>query len=497
MILKYYERDKLTVTMNTRDTLHVYARNVDVDQHNNTILDELPSQKITIQAIDSTDAKRNTPLKLPSNPVKTGGMRSSLTVAVGARIMLTKNINTEDGLVNGAQGTIVTFHPEPPTDPDTFRAYSPQYILVDFDGETTGERTRTACQQFCQQHPKAVPISRDEVKFKLSFHTKSHVTRRQFPLTLCWACTIHKVQGQTMQKIVIDCKGRFSAGQFYVAVSRVTSLAGLHLINFTPDKIISNKRVEAVLHKMTALEVPVPAAMQALLYTHYKVALLNVQSWPAHHEDLLHNNIIMSSDIVALTETWLCPDDFTLTLPDFNTYNKHRLDCYKMLPTKTHTRHDVYHHGGVSIAVKKQHTCVQVWKHQTEPDMEYNVIILHPEGLIPLCVTVVYRPKPHVSDQILLHKMEQLLMQLPHLSIPTLVMGDFNIDLANRGTTSSNLVELMAHYGFIQLATEPTTRTGSIIDQVYYNHSPDPTILSIVPTYFTLHHLLLLAVPLM
>ena len=66
----------------------------------------------------------------------------------------------------------------------------------------------------------------------------------QLPLIYAWAITIHKSQGATMDKALIDAgQTIFACGQMYVALSRVRSLDGLFLQDFRPEKIKINKKV--------------------------------------------------------------------------------------------------------------------------------------------------------------------------------------------------------------------------------------------------------------
>lgn len=70
------------------------------------------------------------------------------------------------------------------------------------------------------------------IKIKPNKPSTPEIQRIQFPITLAWACTIHKVQGLTMDRIVISChlnkQRSFNYSQIYVAISRSKTLQGIY-----------------------------------------------------------------------------------------------------------------------------------------------------------------------------------------------------------------------------------------------------------------------------
>ncbi|XP_071104737.1 uncharacterized protein [Haliotis cracherodii] len=223
------------------DCIHIFATNAQVDEFNVTALHSKCTDPISIQAQDFSRNLKTGKLEKRENPhvkVYNSVLQKSLFVAIGARVMITKNIDTSDGLVNGVFGTIshISF-----TDGEAF----PSRIYVVFDNDKVGHKLRNLKETASALQTNSTPIAPLEETV-----SNNGGIRRQFPLKLAWACTIHKVQGITVNKAVVSLGKIFAAGQAYVALSRVSSLGGLIIDNFKESVIYSSEKVEAAVSSM-------------------------------------------------------------------------------------------------------------------------------------------------------------------------------------------------------------------------------------------------------
>jgi ATP-dependent exoDNAse (exonuclease V) alpha subunit len=188
------------------------SRNDAVARINRVALERLPGRELTANAEVSGDfGGRNFPAE------------EALALKVGAQVMFLRNDTAGEGgmrWVNGTIGTVTRIQGN---------------VRVDVDGEEfdvepmTWERYRYSYSATTKQ------LKRDIV-----------AEFTQFPLRLAWAVTIHKSQGKTYDRAIVDLGSRaFSPGQTYVALSRLTSLEGLYLSRpLRPSDIIVDADVQ-------------------------------------------------------------------------------------------------------------------------------------------------------------------------------------------------------------------------------------------------------------
>ncbi|MBS1933896.1 MAG: helix-turn-helix domain-containing protein, partial [Bacteroidetes bacterium] len=137
-------------------------------------------------------------------------------------------------------------------------------------------------------------------------------TFKQFPIRLAWAITIHKSQGLTFEKAIIDAGDSFAPGQVYVALSRLTSLEGLILYSrIHPHAIITDERVLQFSKSELAEDV-----LQQELRQHQQLfigrSLISsfgfeklVEQFQQHVEDYEHRIIPAKEDAVSWAKTIL------------------------------------------------------------------------------------------------------------------------------------------------------------------------------------------------
>ena len=184
------------------------ARNTNSGQ-----LQQLPGTALQYDALTEGDFPENAS---PADPV--------LYLKTGAQVMFIKNDTAERGkrYFNGKIGVVTRMEDEK------------LFVKCDGESEITVEREKWKNIRY-NLNATTQKLEEDELG---SFS--------QFPIRLAWAITIHKSQGLTFEKAIIDAGEAFAPGQVYVALSRCTSLEGMVLKSrLRNNSLLSDPRITA------------------------------------------------------------------------------------------------------------------------------------------------------------------------------------------------------------------------------------------------------------
>lgn len=187
--------------------------------HNN-IADSYNDQQLSLidEPIHSFDAEVSGNFPEYSYPTE-----ARLDLKVGAQVMFVKNDpSSERRYYNGRIGVVTDFYEE--------------YILV----QCPGDDEKIAVEQLEWENSRYVINEQTQ-----EMETEVQGIFRQYPLRLAWAITIHKSQGLTFDKAIIDAASSFASGQVYVALSRCRTLEGMVLATpLRTDAVMTDLRVE-------------------------------------------------------------------------------------------------------------------------------------------------------------------------------------------------------------------------------------------------------------
>ena len=144
--------------------------------------------------------------------------------------MLLKNLDQDVGLVNGSRGIVVDFKKDP-DDVSAFR--SNEELLPEVKFSVTRGGVESEVTQIIGY-----------ANFEVKRGDVVEASRRQIPLMLAWAVSIHKSQGLTIPFLQVSFESIFEFGQAYVALSRATDLTGLRIRSFHSKAIKAHPQVK-------------------------------------------------------------------------------------------------------------------------------------------------------------------------------------------------------------------------------------------------------------
>ena len=313
------------------NSTHLFSTNMAVDQHNHDIFHKSTNEKVKIKAIDivledlSDELKERLKKQIPNDPSKTMGLYSVCSILKDAKYDLTTNVSVVDGMTNGAECIIKKVDYRVPG------STRPSIIWVLFQEEHIGKDYRKEYSHLYNQSIDRHWIPILEVTRQFRRH-QMQVLRRQFPLRPSAAKTIHRCQGDTLDEAVVDLPSSKREHMHYVALSRLRSISGLHILNMNENKITVSKKVQ---EEMTRLR------QKATLNSHipflykdtsesFKILFQNVRSLHLHIADVASDYNVKAADINIFVETALCSND------DNALYGIHGFQLF---------RNDVMHHG--------------------------------------------------------------------------------------------------------------------------------------------------------
>lgn len=456
------------------DVLHVFSTNEEVNTFNLSMLRRTCEDLLEIDAQDFKKDKTSGKLILRNKPLtrsKSDGLPSSLLLSLNARVMLTRNCNVEDGLVNGVMGHICQF----------LFVENEQRVVkavgVVFDNKEVGKKSG---QKTSNGNMVLIERVQEEMKDKVTT-----VVRHQFPIRLSWACTAHKVQGMTRDKVVVNLDKAFAPGQGYVALSRVTSQDGLYIDTENPVRLLKNvfadPEVKTALNEMP--KVTFNDISRHLFSNGKKIIMHNIQSLGSHFEDLQNDTRFMQVDIICLSETWLKSRENTekYALRGFQFHHLPRKEAYEESIVLNQNL-QMSRGGGVGMYIKDENDCCDIIL-LSQMNVEGMAVKLKKENILLLSV---YRPST-IKITTFIQSLSKVFDFLKVNHQDSIILGDFNEDAKSSGP----IQRFMREQNFKQMVSFGTTEGGTILDHVYVSTSIQIEVHRI-PTYYSYHDALLL-----
>lgn len=199
----------------TQMVTKIFPLKKDAETVNTMKLAEIQEEEFKYQAIDSGEERYIDLLDKGRSP-------KIVRLKKGALVLLTINWDQQLGLVNGSKGIVKNF---------VELANEGVLPVVEFEVFKGGSK----------REKLEVTIKRHD--FAIESQGRTVASRKQLPLMLAWAMTVHKCQGMTLVHLEIAFRRMFEYGQVYVALSRAIALDTVHLVGYDRKYVKASSQV--------------------------------------------------------------------------------------------------------------------------------------------------------------------------------------------------------------------------------------------------------------
>lgn len=492
--IQLFQNRQCNINIVPSDSIHLFGNNADVDSFNAQKINECNEIAIISIARDqiasniSNEKKQKIMASLMNeDPRKTNGIPYKIILKKNIKYIIVVNIDTNDGLVNGATGILREIDCTSGKD-----SQIPYRLWLEFPEEKVGPMARSKETNRKYLGKNLTPIRPYQCNFTKYQQGSGQITinRTQFPLVPAEAITIHKSQGSTYTSVAVHLRRGITRALCYVAFSRATSANGLYIIGtFTPP---------------TAMEITNPKLFQEIqnlrttksMKPHFdflknnkngdiQIFFHNVQSLKKHHHYISSDPYIPNFDLLLFVETWTLDKDSYL-IKDFTEFiriNSNQEDQNENNQGKNKKRSP----KGIICFVKTENLSkikvltydqINISNNNSIHHLDYASFLYENKQII-----LVYRSEHFPTDQLV-----DILKQILISKYDTIIIGDFNIDLKTKSLPMSlNMLLQKQNFKSCLKIDESTTYVKSQIDWIFSNINNEKISAGTYQTIYSYH----------
>ena len=435
------------------EPVKLYTKNLPADDANKDSISQLRNEIITIVSKDKGRIPEGSHLN------QTGNLPREISICIGARFMLTVNLDTEDHLINGSIGTIKWIHKSGEKLDWT--------LYIEFDDPIAGNKLKIP------QMGQWVPIKSTVKSFSVG-NSQENSQRKQFPGILAHAITIHKSQGSTYNLMEGHLDGGVMCskpGMMYTMLSRAQNRQGIKLYNFKSNMLHHNKKaLDEIIRMRTESSLTTIHPLSSM--TSPTIMLLNIRSWNSHIAEITNDPVYLKlCSLMCFTETRYNNNSINIEIKsiDENWENIH---------------HDTNH--GLALCYNTMKVKLIEEKIQTTNSIEILASIFQFNGEQVLIVLVYRHHQSNKSAFLDILAAQISLFRQRNLRI--VILGDFNMDLHD--PANINLINnFSTNFQMQQKTTCTTHNDGGILDLILDTY-PNGNSVQRQPTPFSDHFML-------